>query len=366
MHSVSCSETFAVETNRRSLCLIISSARQTMNAETAFLLPNGNMKKKILPFLKISIWCLLVLIAVDYALFRYDQKNAFFTLDEIVPFKGIPRGILGTDVKNPLNNLGYNDVDINLDETIQSRFLNIQFVGDSVLMAQQVPRGQNLVSLVQSQPALSGKIRVHNFGVLGYDFDASFKNYLKFKNLLKPEYVLYFFCVNDFLTENEQRIIDENINSRWFMHRQGSGILNWIIKTIPQKRYRDYAKDNEVDVWYSDKSNHSPESAALEKFAQRMQEFKAETGGNFAVVIVPPRQVVYENLEAEFLDRKLPELLQQKGIVFYSMSDFFKRRFAENKVDLFADPVHFNETGHRLAADFLKPILEGIAKKMEK
>lgn len=81
-------------------------------------------------------------------------------------------------------------------ETIEKKIL---IVGDSVTAGIEVDNNKTFVALLEALFQKTGyHFRFYNAGVRGYGTDQAYLNCIRLNNIIRPDFIVYMFCSNDF------------------------------------------------------------------------------------------------------------------------------------------------------------------------
>lgn len=138
--------------------------------------------------------------------YRSDKKLGWTPIPNSEGYFSNPRQGLNAYIRHDENKIRVND------NSFESRGKSILVVGDSVTAGFEVDNNETYSAILEKLFFENGcYYRVYNAGVSGYGTDQSLWNLERLLNIVKPEYVIYMFSINDFV--DNRRI--KRANTEW-------------------------------------------------------------------------------------------------------------------------------------------------------
>ena len=229
----------------------------------------------------------------------------------------------------------------------------IILIGDSVVMAEQVPLEETFAKIVEHD--LGAKYQILNLGVSGYGTMDAFQFYKDVGEKYHPDMVIYFFTPNDLNDNFAKRytIIDgERVSYEskdlpgWFVRikiylYRKSALLRTLYRAIKFDGNVNYDSVDLYAYYGGDKA-----WAGMEKIINEMKDYFKQEKVKFVVVRNPDPLSVYYNRDFGE-NQKLTSL----GVELWNPKNLF---VAHNNTELFYKiDKHMNKNGHELMAQFL-------------
>ena len=107
------------------------------------------------------------------------------------------------------------------------------FLGDSFIMGPEINKEDCVSEQVERADSM---LDCYNFGITGYGTDQELLVLEKFGSVVKPEYVLLFFCINDFFTNHRDWAHDM---SKPFFELHPDGFLELKNVPVPRRSFSD-------------------------------------------------------------------------------------------------------------------------------
>ncbi len=237
----------------------------------------------------------------------------------------------------------------------------VLFLGDSVVFGVGVPEEKTFAGLFRSQMP---DVTTYNSGVVGYelaDYKRVADSFLPAHNEVKRVYLFY--CLNDFqppegstLAKTEDATLYKSIK-----HAIGSIFVNlneflgprsklyvYItgLTADPSRRYFEW----DLTLFNVNEDRFRETLSPIVEIDRLVKEHKAQ----FVVFLNPYEMQIRERENANFdPQNRIESFLREKGISFVDTRDRFKGLPTSKDAFLFADPMHLNETGHRIVFDAL-------------
>ena len=237
-----------------------------------------------------------------------------------------------------INRYGFRDEDL-VTKRKPDGVYRIAFIGDSVTLGLNEEWENTFVrqfqQLVDAQPELS--VQAMNFGVSGYH-TRQIRELLSAEVMaFEPDEVIYVMCLNDFDFEDASED----------MFRYFNRPKSFVIKAFydAQKRFSDL----EYHEYHFEKNREE-----VYDLVEAMSEIARQADARFKLVILPvfTESDSYDDYPYPMIHADLKSTLEVRGIEVEDFLSPFAAAGAEPRHWAF-DIWHFNETGHRLAAELL-------------
>lgn len=300
---------------------------------------------------------ILLLVLIEYNLLIRSLAYRVTSPDPLLRYVTLPNKIVPRGKFPRLNNFGFNDV--NFDQQGLKLGNNILLLGDSTTMALDVDRDKNFAS----QAAIISKTKnltwdFLNLGVFGYDIDQIEELFHRYQRAMNPIFVVYTFCLNDILNDQEAKEDGQNILSFFGAAQLFPGIASWQRELNSESHKKTtYQKDNVDDLWYLKKAKNEAPEQNYANFLAKVVKMNAAMKGNFSILLLPSRQIVYENESVDFLEHRLPGDLKRLKIKTIEVTKAMKQDYSKSGRYSFIDAVHLNEHGHALVSNDLVSFL---------
>lgn len=266
----------------------------------------------------------------------------------------------------------------------------VMVLGDSFMEGLQVPFESSFPSLLERELArTSGRpVEVVNASVSGWGTDDELRYLADYGVKYRPDLVLIAVCLhND---------IEDNLRERWHTIRDGSLIeqprapASWLgYKVVELKGFiatRSHLYQLWRRAWHRRDMEDTgrqlndhvaqlfrepmPEQIALglkltRLMLQGIQALSAQSGGRVALVLIPLRAQVSDSALAASAGGARPQRLvtaiaDSLGIPVIDLLPAFRQWTAQQGGDLYLEEGHWNETGHRVAADTTAKVLGAL------
>jgi len=262
------------------------------------------------------------------------------------------RGVsFGTDVFSDAN--GFRIPQDYIGKTNDTAVL---FLGDSVTFGVGVPEEKTFVGLLRRQLP---DVTIYNSGVVGYalaDYKRVADSFLPSHNEVKRVYLFY--CLNDFQPPDDakQTKVEDVTLFKSIKHAIGSIFVDlneflgprsklyvYItgLTADPSRRYFEW----DLTLFNVNEDRLRETLAPIVEIDRLVKEHNAR----FVVFLNPYEMQIREGENANFEPQtRIENFLREKGISFIDTRDRFKSLPSSKDAFLFADPMHLNETGHRI------------------
>lgn len=326
--------------------------------------------------------------------------NPFMAYDDTLGWVGKPnyRGLLkeaGKGVSCQINQWGFRD-DQPANPLAAEDKKRLLFLGDSFIMGTGVAKNDRVSELIEARDSA---LVSFNFGILGYSTDQELLVLKKFGPIIKPDYVLLFFCANDLLYNdsdsghripkghykilNEDSLFLDNVPvpklpepnpvSRWM--KDNLALAQIADKLIAQATFRQKRRNlgllgNKLGLQNTDGESADLDSLLLFSTTSNtsnltfylLGELRDECrslGAKLLLLTTPSNHhwtTTRGDTPAEI--QRVLNWCAKLGIETVDLFPEFHRHFIEHRQSLYLpDRMHWNELGNRVAAEALYPLL---------
>lgn len=235
---------------------------------------------------------------------------------------------------------------------ISGNVSKILYLGDSVTMGISVENDSTYAGIINDY---ADTVRVVNPSLIGY----SSKDYLNVFNsvVVQNRFDLKFTSVVIFWTLNDLYSNYPDENQPGF---SAGGFLNSIVNFFRHnsKAYhflRNLFSDRSKAYYDYDRQFYSEDSALLKRSIKKIEEISSacdSLGLKLEVALLPYEYQIRTGL---FYPQDLmKEKLKGLNITFTDLREAFRKDYADSRsYYLYGDGIHFNNTGHRLIAEYL-------------
>lgn len=232
----------------------------------------------------------------------------------------------------------------------------VLFLGDSVTFGVGVPEEKTFVGLFRREMP---DVTTYNSGVVGYalaDYKRVAESFLPAHNEVKRVYLFY--CLNDFQPpDNAKQTKAEDVTLLKSIKRGiGSILVNLNEFLGPRSKLFVYITGITADpsrIYFRwDLTLFNVDEDRLRETLAPMVEIDRmvkERNAQLVVFLNPYEMQIRERENANFEPQnRIESFLREKGISFVDTRDRFKSLPSSKDAFLFADPMHLNESGHRI------------------
>ncbi len=237
----------------------------------------------------------------------------------------------------------------------------VLLLGDSVVFGVGVPEEKTFAGLFRRQMP---DVTTYNSGVVGYtltDYKRVADAFLPVHNEVKRVYLFY--CLNDFQPPEDARQtrVEDVTLFKSIKHTIGSIFVDlneflgprsklyvYItgLTADPSRRYFEW----DLTLFNVNEYRLRETLAPIVEINRLVKEHNAQ----LVVFLNPYEMQIREGENANFEPQnRIESFLREKGISFVDTRDRFKNLPSSKDAFLFADPMHLNETGHRIVFDAL-------------
>lgn len=320
--------------------------------------------KKSLVLFFVSIIVSLVLAELIVRLFVPQETKRLAVYDKELGWRGKPGGsgvyIRKEDSINvsfQYNSMGFRDDEVRPRNSVAKRIL---FLGDSFVENLEVSYEKMFVPLVRKRiaDATASRVDIVALSSQGYSTAQELLAYRKYREELRPDYVvLFFYTGNDFednlrpdfayLDSNGTLVFPENKTS--WMKRQLLSFKRWLYESSYLVFYVKNAIESYAAVNLGDESKHAAVGSEgyrdeiTRRLILEMRRSVEEHGGKFALVIFTNKYELRENR----LDNTafIKEMCDEADIHWTDATALFSDEH------FFRIDEHFSEAGHEVVAE---------------
>ncbi len=225
------------------------------------------------------------------------------------------------------------------------------YIGDSVTEGVGVDDSATFSSLTSE---IKADYRCHNISLIGYslaDYANILKYYLPADTAIKR--VTLFYCLNDVYGTAQTSHLP--VMAKPSLTGKANAFLQQHYATYRLLKLLVFSHRNNYFTY--DLQFYQPNTP---RFTQAMQYLQTchllckAQGVNMAVVLLPYRSQVNGKNDPLLPQQMVQGFCKSKGIGCHDASAYLKKSKHAQNLYLFADEIHFSETGHRVIKDFLQ------------
>ena len=325
--------------------------------------------------------------------------------DDTLGWRGIPNStkihVVGrTETEIKTNEIGFRDNPLSFEENSGDE-KRILFLGDSFCWGFGTPQDKRISEWIES---LDSRIESYNFGMFGYSTDQELLTLRMYGDKVQPDIVVLLFCINDLLTNDSDeghrlpkprfslsengtlkltnipvpRVSKSDKAINWL--RGHSALFNAAERTtlliqekLALKKQRQLAEKSdeygrsETPVSKSDLQSgllkRGFDGTGITKYLLRDIQAECNRLGASFILLMVPSSMIWTQRHAETPPEAILVLdwCRELGIHAFDLFPIFHERYKQTGenlyVDDFQDRMHWNENGHKLAAEALYPHL---------
>lgn len=349
-----------------------------------------NAMRWIKNFLQISLITLILFLTIDFTittLSGYRGFSKFFISNSVEGRMNKPHfsGLFGsplTEFRGSVN-IGKNGERASSTHGCKNASSKILFLGDSITAGFEVDDEETFVSLFNKKCKVKDKIGI-NFGVRAHDTHAVIGTYLRVKNYLPHNKVVYLMTKTDFeanidpkayhmVTKKFGRRFNNTIikpdKSQWFRLYMGFRIFvgdNFSLTTFVLTKIKKL-----IPIFFARTSiNNSNEqidfTSQIEAAYKLISELNYLVAANGSKLYVVPQPQLYskKSMENDLIDKLNNKLQADLPDVVYivNIDEKVKELVAEDKKKIedmrFKTDLHLSEYGHSIMAQILDTITD--------